>query len=83
MRRIPNELKIPFIQMEKIFSQFIDKYLKIEEVEYLIHYVKFKMWLALFYVNYLCFPNIFEFWWLYIFYPNLHRDWQLGFWMLL
>ena len=33
------------------FSQFIDKYLKIEEVEYLIHYVKFKMWAALFYVN--------------------------------
>ena len=59
MRRIPNELKIPFIQMEKIFSHFIDKYLKIEEVEYLIHYVQFKMWLALFYVNYLCFPNIF------------------------
>ena len=25
------------------FSQFIDKFLKIEEVEYLIHYVKFKM----------------------------------------
>ena len=59
MRRIPNELKIPFIQMEKIFSQFIDKYLKIEEVEYLIHSAKFKMWLALLHVNYLCFPNIF------------------------
>ena len=43
------------------FSQFIDKYLKIEEVEYLIHYVKFKMRSALFYVNSLCFPNIFEF----------------------
>ena len=43
MRRIHNEIKIPFIQMEKIFFQFIDKYLKIEEVEYLIHYVKFKM----------------------------------------
>ena len=27
------------------------KFLKIEEVEYLIHYVKFKMWPALFYVN--------------------------------
>ena len=25
------------------FSQFIDKFLKIEEEEYLIHYVKFKM----------------------------------------
>ena len=33
MPRIPNELKIPFIQMENIFSQFIDKFLKIEEVE--------------------------------------------------
>ena len=25
------------------FSQFIDKFFKIEEVEYLIHYVKFNM----------------------------------------
>ena len=25
------------------FSQFIDKFLKIEEVEYLIHYVEFNM----------------------------------------
>ena len=41
--------------------QFIDKYWKIEEVEYLIHYVKFKMLQSLFYVNSLCFPNIFEF----------------------
>ena len=37
------------------FSQFTDKFLKIEEVEYLIHYVKFKMSSALFYVN----PSIF------------------------
>ena len=43
MCRIPNELKIPFIQIENIFSQLIDKYLKIDEKEYLIHYVKFKM----------------------------------------
>ena len=33
------------------FSQFIDKFLKIEAVEYLIHYVKFKMWSVLFYLN--------------------------------
>ena len=33
------------------FSQFIDKFLKIEEVEYLIHYAKLKMWPALFYVS--------------------------------
>ena len=44
------------------FSQLIDKFLKSEEVEYLIHYVKFKMWPALFYVSSLCFHNIFEFW---------------------
>ena len=30
--------------------------------QYLIHYVKFNMWPALFYVNSLCFPNIFECW---------------------
>ena len=57
-----NELKIPFIQMENIFSQLIDKFFKIEEVEYLIHYVKFNMWPALFYVNFLCFPIIFSCW---------------------
>ena len=44
------------------FSKFIDKFLKIEEVEYLIHYAKFKVWPALFYVNSLCFPNMFECW---------------------
>ena len=43
MHRIPNELKIPFIQMETMFSQFIDKLLLIEKMEHLIHYVKFKM----------------------------------------
>ena len=48
--------------MENIFSQFIDKFLKIEVVEYLIHNVKFKLWPALFYVNSLCFPNVFECW---------------------
>ena len=41
------EKKIKFkkniIQIEKIFPQFIDKCFKIEEVEYLIHYVKFKI----------------------------------------
>ena len=38
------------------FSQFIEKFLKIEED--LIHYVKFKIWPALFYVSSLCFLNI-------------------------
>ena len=43
MHRISDELKIPFIQMEKKISHFIDKFLKLEEVEYLIHYVKYKI----------------------------------------
>ena len=54
-----NEPKSPFIQMENIILQFIDKFFKIEEVEYLIHYVKSNMWPALFYVNFLSFPIIF------------------------
>ena len=32
------------------------KFLKFEEMEYLIHYVKFKMWPVLFYENSLSFP---------------------------
>ena len=40
--RMPYELKFLFIKW-KTFSQFTDKFLKIEEVEYLIHYVKFKI----------------------------------------
>ena len=43
MCRIPKELKVPFIQMEKFFSKFIDKFLKIEEVEYLIHNARSKV----------------------------------------
>ena len=54
--------KFHLSERKTYFSQFIDKFLKIEEVEYLIHYVKFKMWPALFYVSFLFFPNIFEFW---------------------
>ena len=54
------------------FSQFIDKLFKIEEVEYLIHYVKFNMWSALFYVNFLCFPIIFSFW----FFSRLGSVWE-------
>ena len=52
-------LKIPFTQRKTYFSQFIDKFFKSEEVEYLIHYIKFNMWPALFYVNFLYFPIIF------------------------
>ena len=47
----PMSSKFHLSKWKTYFSQFIDKYLKIEEVEYLIHYVKFKMWRALFYEN--------------------------------
>ena len=43
MRRIPSEFKIPLTKWKTYFSKFIDKLLKIEEVKYLIYYVKFKM----------------------------------------
>ena len=38
MCRIPTEPKIPFMQMGNIFFQFIDKLLKVDEVEYLTYY---------------------------------------------
>ena len=43
----PMSSKFHLSKWKTYFSQFIDKFLKIEEVEYLIHYVKFKMWPAL------------------------------------
>ena len=47
-----------------------------DEVEYLIHYVKFKMWPD--------FPRFLNFGVRqYIISPNLHKDWQLGFWVFL
>ena len=46
MRRLSNEFKIPFFPMENIFSQFNDKFMKFEEMEDLIHHVKFEMLLA-------------------------------------
>ena len=37
-------MKISFFSIENIrFSQFIDKFLKVEEMEYLIHHNKFEM----------------------------------------
>ena len=39
MLEIPSVIKIPFFLMENIFSQFIDQFLKFEEID-LIHYVK-------------------------------------------
>ena len=47
----PMGSKFHLSKWKTYFSQFIEKFLKIEEVEYLIHYVKFKMCPALFYVN--------------------------------
>ena len=39
----PMSSKFHLSKWKTYFSQFIDKFLKIEEVEYLIHYVKFNM----------------------------------------
>ena len=44
-------------QWKTYFFQFTDKFLKFEEMEYLFHYVKFKIWPALYYVNSHSFPN--------------------------
>ena len=57
----PMSSKFDLSKWKTYFSQFIDKFLNNEELEYLIHYVKFEIWPALFYVNSLCFPNIFRF----------------------
>ena len=47
----PMSSKSHLSKWKTYFSQFIEKFLKIQEVEYLINYVKFKMWLALFSAN--------------------------------
>ena len=39
----PMSSKFHLSKWKTFFSQFIDKFLKIKEVEYLIHHVKFKM----------------------------------------
>ena len=61
-KKNPMSSKFHLSKRKRYVSQFINKYLKIEEVKYLIHYVKFKICLALFYINSLFFPNIFECW---------------------
>ena len=55
----PMSSKFHLSKWKAYFLQFIDKFFKIEELEYLIPYVKFNMWPALFYANFLCFPIIF------------------------
>ena len=60
------------------------KLLKTEEVEYLIHYVKFKMWPALLILcKFPTFLNVGVNINLYIIFRNLQQDWKLGCWMLL
>ena len=56
MQRIPNDLRIPFFPVEYIFFQFIDNFLKFEERECLIHYVKLKISLTL--SKFTFFPNL-------------------------
>ena len=40
--------KLHLTKWKTYFSQFDDKFLKIEEVEKLIHYFEFKIWAVLF-----------------------------------
>ena len=42
-KKNPMSSKFHLSKRKRYVSQFINKYLKIEEVKYLIHYVKFKM----------------------------------------
>ena len=44
MRKIFNGFKISFFQWKTYFTQFTEIISKFEEMEYLIHYVKFEMW---------------------------------------
>ena len=39
--------KFHISQWKTYFTQFTDKFLKLEEIEYLVHYIKFEMWPAL------------------------------------
>ena len=51
--------KFPFSQWKISSSKFIfiGKYLKFKEIEYFFHYIEFKMWPALFYLNSLNFQQ--------------------------
>ena len=57
--KLPMGAKFHFCEWKIYFSQFIfiDKYLKFNEIEYPVNYVKFEMWAVLFYVNTLHFPQ--------------------------
>ena len=47
MPKISNGFKNSLFPMETNFTQFINNFLKIEEMEYLIHHVNVEMWPAL------------------------------------
>ena len=54
-----NGFKILFSQLETCFSQFIDKFLKLEKTVYVIHHAKFEMWPALCELPHLIFNSIY------------------------
>ena len=66
--------KFNFFQQKIHFYQFIviDEYLKLKEIAYFIHYIKFEMWVVLFYVNYLCFQQWNSNWDIAFFNSSLH-----------
>ena len=70
----PVSSKFHLSKWKTYFSQFIDKLLKIEEVEYLTHDVKFKMWRALFYIN----PLFSQYFWMLLLgctlFPRIYKE---------
>ena len=45
--KFPMGPKFHFSQWKTYFTKLIEKFLKFEEMKYLYHHIKFKMWLAL------------------------------------
>ena len=74
----PVGLQFHFSQWIIRFSQFIfiDKYLKSKEIEYFIHYIKFEMWLVLFYLNSFFFQQWNSNWDIVFFNSPLDSKWR-------
>ena len=79
MQRIPKEFEIPFFPMENssFATHFHWQVLKIQGIEYFIRYINFKMWLSLFYANFLYYQQWNSNWDIAFF--NSSLDLKLGF----
>ena len=78
-KEFQRSLKFHFSQWKIHLSQliFIDKYLKFKEIEYFIRHINFKMWLSLFYANFLYYQQWNSNWDIAFF--NSSLDLKLGF----